>query len=67
MRKSAKFARKHIGLAVGIGGTFTLLFMVPVVGMIFAAPLAAITATLAIHKLVDLSKNEFAVQEKIEK
>ena len=64
--ESAKFVRKHFGLTMIIGGVFSVLFIIPFAGMVFAAPIAVIIATLAVNDLVDLRGNKFAVQKKLE-
>ncbi|MBN2683081.1 MAG: hypothetical protein JXR58_11275 [Bacteroidales bacterium] len=61
---SYKFVRKHVGLAFALGMVYSLCFRIPeigaYVGVIVAPVLGVIAATLATHKLVDLSKNPHA-------
>lgn len=61
---SYKFFRKHIGLAFSLGMVYSLCFRIPeigaYVGVIVAPVLGVIAATIATHRLVDLSKNPHA-------
>ncbi len=76
--ESWTFMKKHAGLAIAIGSVYSLLFYVPSliepqnkwidviidnIGVIFAPVLAVVAATMAMHELVDLSKNKFAVKK----
>jgi CysZ protein len=63
VKQSAKFIRKHIGLTFVIGGVFSLLLMIPFLGLVIAAPIAVIAGTLAVHQLADLNSNKFAVHK----
>lgn len=61
--QSVYFVRQHRGVAIAIGSVYSLLFMVPYVGVILAPILAIIAATLAVHELVDLGSNQYAVKK----
>jgi len=60
------FLRNHRGVAVASGSVYSLLFMVPYVGVVIAPIWACVAATLAMHELVDLSQNEWALPKKKE-
>lgn len=60
--QSVYFVREHRGVAVAIGCVYSLLFMVPFVGVILAPILAIVAATLSVHELVDLNKNQYAIK-----
>lgn len=61
IEQSIYFLRNHRGIAVAIGSVYSLLFMVPYVGVVIAPIWACVAATLVMHELVDLSKNEWAL------
>lgn len=63
--QSVYFVRKHRGVAIAIGSVYSLLFMVPYVGVVLAPILAIIAATLAVHELVDLDSNQYAVKKEM--
>ena len=52
--QSIHFIGKHKGLAIGNGGVFLLMHMVPVVGWILAPSYAVIAATLSFFKAKEL-------------
>ena len=61
IEQSIYFLRNHRGVAVAIGSVYSLLFMVPYIGVVIAPIWACVAATIAIHEIVDLSKNEWAL------
>lgn len=63
MEESISFIRRHSGIAIAIGMFFSALFFVKYIGIIIAPVVCIIAATFAIHKRVDLSKNEHAVKK----
>jgi CysZ protein len=50
IRDSVRYVRANKGLAVGNGGVFSLLFLIPLLGVVIAPVLGVVAATLAIHK-----------------
>lgn len=64
IEQSIYFLRNHRGVAVAIGSVYSLLFMVPYVGVVIAPIWACVAATIAMHELVDLSNNEWALPKK---
>ncbi|MFT6843918.1 MAG: CysZ protein [Flavobacteriales bacterium] len=48
--ESVRYVRANKGLAVGNGGMFSLLFLIPLLGVVIAPVLGVVAATLAIHK-----------------
>jgi CysZ protein len=50
IRESVRYVRANKGLAVGNGGVFSLLFLIPLLGVVIAPVLGVVAATLAIHK-----------------
>mgnify|MGYP000318397075 FL=1 len=76
--ESWKFMKKHAGLAIGIGGIYSLFYKIPSLvntsnsltnmildnfGVLFAPVLVIVAATIAMHKLVDLNKSKFSVNK----
>jgi CysZ protein len=49
-KQSVLFVKQHKGLAIGNGIVFYALFFIPVIGIMFGAPLSAIAATISVHK-----------------
>jgi CysZ protein len=76
IRQSVLFVRKHWGLAISLGSVFVLIFQIlfplfegnkylflPGAVIVSVIPIFSIIAsTLALHALVDLSTNEYAVK-----
>lgn len=50
VRESRNFIKKHRGLAIGNGLIMYLSFMIPIVGVMFIAPLSAIAASISYAK-----------------
>lgn len=63
MDESIGYIRFHFGLTMAIGLIFYGMFFVEFVGFIVAPITAVVAATLAIHEIEDLSKNEYAVRD----
>lgn len=61
IKQSVHFIRNNKGIAIANGGFFQLFLYIPIVGMIFAPICGVVGATLAAHRVVDLSKNPYAV------
>ena len=51
LSQSVSFIRRHKGMAIGIGGVFSLIFMVPFIGGIIAPVLSGVAGTLGYLKL----------------
>jgi CysZ protein len=54
VRDSVSFVREHRGLALGSGTIFLLLITIPILGTLFAPPLATVAATKESLKWLDL-------------
>lgn len=57
-KESIYFMKKHKGLAIGNGMFFSLMFYIPVLGMLVAPVMACVGATLAVHKLSEESETK---------
>ena len=70
LKDSVKFIRANKGLAIANGMVFSFMLLIPFCGTTlagFVAIVSVIAATVATHKVVDLSDNPYAQkQEKIE-
>jgi CysZ protein len=70
LKDSVKFIRANKGLAIANGMVFSFFLLIPFCGTTlagFVAIISVIAATVATHKVVDLSNNPYAQkQEKIE-
>ncbi|HEU4716601.1 MAG TPA: EI24 domain-containing protein [Bacteroidia bacterium] len=53
----ARFIRKHKGIAIGNGMTFSLLLLIPVAGIVIAPVLSPVAATLASLDRLDAHEN----------
>lgn len=78
IQESIKFVRKHRGVAIALGSVFVLFFhgllkyvdpsklWLVIIGSVFASAIpifATVAATLAMHEIVDLNTNQFAVKK----
>lgn len=61
--QSVYFVKKNMGFSVAIGSVYSLLFLVPFVGVVLSPILAIVAATCGTHEIVDLNTNEYAVKE----
>jgi CysZ protein len=60
LKQSVQFIRANKGLAIGNGFIFALAMFIPMCGTLiagFVAIVSVVAATIATHKIVDLSKN----------
>jgi CysZ protein len=64
IKQSTYFVRNHRGLAFAIGSVYSLMFMIPFAGVILAPIFAITAATIAMHKIVGLDNNEWAIKKK---
>ena len=64
LKQSVQFMRANKGLAIGNGSIFAISMFIPLIGG-FVAILSVVAATIAMHKVVDLSNNSY-VSNKIE-
>lgn len=65
LQESMQFIRQHSGMAIAIGGIFSLIFVIPFyIGWVIAPISGVVAATIAIHKTVNLKKNKFAIKNK---
>ena len=64
--ESVSFVRKHKGVAIGNGWMYALVLFIPFIGGVFAPIIACVGATLAVHDIVDLNNNPYAVSKKLE-
>ena len=66
VKQSVRFIRDNKGLAIANGMIFSFFLLIPFCGTClagFAAILSVIAATVATHKVVDLSSNPYATHE----
>lgn len=61
--QSARYVRKHKGVAISNGMVFSWVFSIPLFGPIFAPIMAVTGSTLAIHKVTGLKKGEPAADQ----
>lgn len=62
LKQSVEFIRANKGLAIGNGIVFAFAMFIPVCGTLiagFVAVVSVVSATIATHEIVDLSKNSF--------
>lgn len=59
---SVKFTRQHAGAAYMLGLIYAGMWQIPYAGVVLAPILAVVAGTIAVHKMVDLSKNPYAVR-----
>lgn len=52
--QSVRFIRKNKGIAIGNGAMFSLIFLVPLLGMIVAPIVGVVAATLAVHNRTEV-------------
>ena len=64
IQQSTYFVRNHRGLAFAIGSVYSLVFMIPYVGVIIAPIAAMAAATMSMDKIVGLENNEWAIKKK---
>lgn len=58
---SIKFVRKHFLLAWSLGAIYYGLFLIPFhIGVIIAPVTGVVAGTIAVHRTIDLSKNQYA-------
>lgn len=50
VRESVRYVRNNKGIAIGNGAIFSLIFLIPVLGVVIAPVLGVVAATLAINK-----------------
>lgn len=55
--EGARFTRKHKGIAIGNGMVFSLLLMIPYIGLIIAPVLSSVAGTLATMEMMEEKKN----------
>jgi len=60
--ESVRFVKNNKGIAFGIGSVYSLLFFIDFIGVVIAPILAIVAATMAMHEVIDLNKNEHAIQ-----
>ncbi len=69
VKESVKFTRKHFVAAYALGAVYGCLFFIPNFGFalepgVVLAPIFGVVAgTITVHKIVDLSKNPYAIRE----
>ena len=59
---SIKFTRQHAGAAYMLGLVYAGIWQIPYAGVVIGPILTVVAGTIAVHKLVDLSKNPYAVR-----
>ncbi|MCP4521795.1 MAG: hypothetical protein GY827_08925 [Cytophagales bacterium] len=62
--ESVAFVNSNKGLAMVVGATFSALFFIDFVGIVFAPILGVVAATLGVHEKVNLAKNRYATKQK---
>ena len=64
INESMEFIRKHFGVAFALGGIFALIYKeVPFVGVVIGPITGVVASTIALHKIVNLKKNKYAIKE----
>ncbi len=61
--EGARLIRKHKGIAIANGSLYTIVFWIPVFGLIFAPIVGVVGATIALHERIDLGTNTYAKKE----
>jgi CysZ protein len=56
------FTRQHALTAYSLGAIYGLLFLIPWAGVVIAPILGAVAGTIAVHELVDLRSNPYAIR-----
>ncbi len=59
---SIQFTRKHAGAAYMIGIIYAATWKIPYAGVVVGPILTVVAGTIVVHKLVDLTKNPYAVR-----
>jgi len=59
---SVKFTRKHAGAAYALGAVYAGVWHIPYAGVVIAPILAVVAGTITVHKLVDLTQNQYALR-----
>lgn len=60
--ESVTFTRQHFPAAYALGAIYGGLFFIPYAGVVVAPILGVVAGTIAVHELVDLRKNPFAIR-----
>ncbi len=58
-----KFTRKNALVAFCLGGIYVGLYYIPYAGVVIAPILSVVAGTVAVHYIIDLSDNPYAVKE----
>lgn len=62
VQDSVRFTRTHVGAAFALGGIYGGIWYIPYAGVVAAPILAVVAGTVVVHRLVDLSKNPYAIR-----
>lgn len=62
IREGAQFTRKHKGIAIGNGFVFSMILLIPFIGVVIAPILSVVAATLAV---LELRKEEYTATNNI--
>jgi CysZ protein len=60
--EAVAFTRQHAVTAYALGAIYGLLFLIPWAGVVIAPILGAVAGTIAVHELVDLRTNQYAIR-----
>jgi len=61
--EAIKFTRRHFLVAFFLGGIYVGMYSIPYAGVVIAPILSVVAGTVAVHYLIDLSDNPYAVKE----
>ena len=56
--ESKKFIKKNKGIAIGNGAVFTLMLLIPFIGIMLTLPVATVAATINVVENLDQQKND---------
>ncbi len=64
VKQSARFVRKHKGIAIGNGLMFYVLFLIPGLGLLIAPSYSVTAAAIAVENIESKEKNELIINKK---
>jgi CysZ protein len=62
LHEAVSFTRQHALTAYSLGAIYGLMFLIPYAGVVIAPILGAVAGTIAVHELVDLRTNPYAIR-----